>query len=214
MNHTTPVFAFDLHGVVFKKDIWRIIRKIATMPLSVRIVLLGFNPVFLYDFFSALYWQGSAEEIIVKLAQKYPVLAPYIPIGIDIANEQIVRADTVKIMRELKERGYRLLILSNIGITTFKLLQKKFPDVFELFDGYQVCGPENNWLQKPYKKAYEQFITFFNLAPESTIFIDDKKSNIKGALRVGIQAIHFTSATALANKLKALGINHHVSSEN
>lgn len=198
------VFVFDLHGVVFKKDIAGMIYAASKAPLSIRSLLLLGNPFFWYDFFILFFTRDSAEEIIRKLAHTYPSLEPYIDITIDTANEQLPIQKTVKIIKKLKQQGFRLLIFSNIGITTFRRLINKFPDIFTYFDGYQVTEPKNNWLQKPHKEAYKHFINSFDIDAYNIVFIDDKKSNIRTAQSLGMYGIYFKNEKNISEHIQRL----------
>ncbi len=203
-NPENTVFVFDLHGVVFHKDIAGMIRTIVKAPLSVHSFITFINPLFWYDFFTLFFSRGSTEEIICTLAHKYPSLKKYINVSIEIANKQLPTKETVKIIKQLKQQGFRILIFSNIGITTFQKLRKKFPDIFSYFDGYQVTEPADNWIQKPHKQAYEKFINTFNLFEYNIVFIDDKAQNIKTAKSLGIYGIHFNTVKDLYNHIHLL----------
>ncbi len=90
-------------------------------------------------------------------------------------------------IKELKEEGYKLYLLSNA------------PDIFEdhldyypilkIFDGLLFSGPIH--MIKPYHDIYEYFIEKFDLNKEECIFIDDKKLNVDAAIEVGIPAVVF-----------------------
>ena len=65
------------------------------------------------------------------------------------------------------------------------------------FEGIVVSGEEKT--RKPFKKIYDITINRFNLKPDETLFIDDNLRNIKGAKKLGINTIHYSSP----KKLKA-----------
>ena len=198
------VFVFDLHGVVFQKNLPGMIRAISKAPLSMGAFITLINPLFWYDFLLLLYKVDSAENIIKTLTKKYPHLEPYIDISLDIANEQLPTQKTVAIIKKLKEQGFPLLVFSNIGITTFKRLVKKFPELFSYFDGYQVAEPKDNWLQKPDIKAYKKFIDTFDLHAYNIVFIDDKKENISAGQASGMYGVYFKAIQDLKKHIERL----------
>ena len=94
---------------------------------------------------------------------------------------------TVRLIRELKERGYGLYVLSNMSKEYIEFL-RKLP-VFELFD-QQVVSCEIH-LGKPDLKIYQYLLDHCNLDPAETIFIDDRKDNVEVAAKLGITPFHF-----------------------
>lgn len=200
------VFVFDLHGVVFRKDFIGMARTARKVPLSTQLLQLIANPFFWYTFCRLVLTHGSTEEILYKLKDNYPTFKDYIPLAIDIINEQLPIEGTIALIEKLKKLGFRLYIFSNIGITTFKKLVDKFPAIFAHFDGYQVTDPADNWIQKPNWNAYKKFITSFNLESYNIVFIDDKKSNIRTAQAIGMYGILFTNSHDLLQSIKTLRV--------
>lgn len=94
---------------------------------------------------------------------------------------------TVRLIRELKERGYGLYVLSNMSKEYIEFL-RKLP-VFELFD-QQVVSCEIH-LGKPDLKIYHYLLDHCNLDPAETIFIDDRIDNVEVAAKLGITPFHF-----------------------
>jgi len=54
---------------------------------------------------------------------------------------------------------------------------------------------------KPSPTAYAAALTVLGAAPADVLFVDDSPSNVDGARRMGIAAVHFTSAEALRSEL-------------
>ena len=94
---------------------------------------------------------------------------------------------TVRLIKELKERGYKLYVLSNMSKEYIEFL-RKLP-VFDYFD-YEVVSCEVH-LGKPDKKVYQYLLDHCNLNPAETIFIDDRYDNVEVAEEVGITPFHF-----------------------
>jgi epoxide hydrolase-like predicted phosphatase len=96
-------------------------------------------------------------------------------------------APTVELIKELKAKGYKLYVLSNMSKEYIEYL-RKLP-VFEYFD-YQVVSCEIH-LGKPNPKIYEYLLSHCGLTASETIFIDDRKDNVEVAEQVGITPFHF-----------------------
>ena len=94
---------------------------------------------------------------------------------------------TVRLIKELKERGYKLYVLSNMSKEYIEFL-RKLP-VFKYFDE-QIVSCEVH-LGKPNLKFYQHLLDHCNLNPDETIFIDDRKDNVEAAAELGITPFHF-----------------------
>lgn len=83
----------------------------------------------------------------------------------------------------LKERGYKVYLLSNCSMQFYDYYQKK--SIFSHFDDYYISAKYH--LTKPRKEIYLDFLKRFDLKAEECIFIDDVKDNIDGARSVGMK---------------------------
>lgn len=96
-------------------------------------------------------------------------------------------APTAELIAELKAAGYKLFVLSNMSKEYIDFLREM--DLFKYFDG-QIISCEVS-LIKPEKEIYELLLERYNLEPEQTIFIDDRKQNVDAAAEIGIVPFHF-----------------------
>lgn len=88
-------------------------------------------------------------------------------------------------VRSLKEKGYRLYILSNYS-----------GDLFSY-----TCH-----LTKPEPEIYQHLIQKFSLTPDRCVFLDDTRANVEAAEQAGIHGIHFTGYEDGVSQLKKLGV--------
>ena len=95
---------------------------------------------------------------------------------------------TVKILSQLKEKGYNLYLLSNFHSLAFETICSKY-DFFKYFDGGIISYKEN--LLKPQAEIYTKLLETYNLNADECLFIDDTLVNIEAADRLGIKTIHF-----------------------
>ena len=59
---------------------------------------------------------------------------------------------------------------------------------------------------KPNKKMYTAALKKLKLKPNETVFIDNNLTNVKAARKLGIHAIHFTTAKKVENKLNEMRV--------
>lgn len=109
---------------------------------------------------------------------------------------------TVKIMRELKDAGYRLYYLTNIPVDIMDELRQR--DWFALFDGgIASCDVH---LCKPEPEIYTTLMQKCNLAYDESIFVDDNKINAQAAYNLGITGILYKNPKSFQRALGACGI--------
>lgn len=108
---------------------------------------------------------------------------------------------TVEILKELKQKGYKLYALTNWSAEKFPWAKENF-NFFTLFDGMVVSGQEK--CIKPFPKIYQILLSRYNLKAENCIFIDDNIKNVEAARELGFSAIRFTSPQELKNELSIL----------
>ena len=99
--------------------------------------------------------------------------------------------DIMCLIRELKQKGFKLYILSNMT-KHFINNQYKFP-ILKEFDGIVYSAPIK--MVKPNKEIYQYLLEKFNLNPTECVFIDDIKKNLATAARFGIKTFHYQSNT-------------------
>ena len=107
------------------------------------------------------------------------------------------------LIRELKERGYGIYLLSNAT----RALHSYFPRLpgADCFHGKFVSA---DWeLLKPQHEIYERFFAVFSLNPAECFFTDDAPANIEGARRAGMEgAVFYGDCARLRRELRAAGI--------
>jgi 2-haloacid dehalogenase len=89
--------------------------------------------------------------------------------------------------------------LTNWSAETFPVALKLFP-FLHWFEGIVVSGTEKT--RKPYAEIYQITLDRFKIKAEESLFIDDNERNIKGAMALGIDGIHFQSPQQLRKELE------------
>ncbi len=113
--------------------------------------------------------------------------------------------ETYELIKELKEKGYKIYLLSNATPRFFD----RYLDIpaFEYFDGLFISALYK--LLKPNREIYEAFCNKFSLNPTECFFIDDLEANIEGAKKYGMQGFQFKApdTTELRKALREQGVN-------
>jgi len=139
----------------------------------------------------------ATEELVVE----YPQYENWIRMYYDRWEDMLKDAlpETVSILKDIKSSGnYRIYALTNWSAETFHIALERF-DFLQLFEGILVSGAEK--MAKPDKAIYKLTLNRIDINPNKTLFIDDSLPNIKGAQTVGLNTIHFKSATQLKAEL-------------
>lgn len=107
-----------------------------------------------------------------------------------------------ELLAELKEKGYKLYLLSNAGPAH----DVYFPTLAgsEYFDGKVVSAYEHCW--KPMPEIYEILFKRFDLKAEECVFVDDLQENIDTANQLGMAGILFKGIGPLRDRLAELGV--------
>lgn len=115
-----------------------------------------------------------------------------------------INTSILPVVSQLQETGHRLGILSNTSRDHWEHCRRRFYIVAEAFPihtlSYEVHAA------KPDPAIYQAAAERAGTAPRDIFFVDDIAENVAGALAAGFDAIHYTSATALATELRRRGL--------
>ena len=146
-----------------------------------------------------LSWQ-KAEEIFVQRNPEYAceiheILAHY--------DEVLDPVDGMEeLVLELQNKGYRLLILSNVADRYWNL-KKRIPALSHIDE--QVLSYEEK-VNKPDRRIYETIIERYGLLSEECLFIDDRKENLEVPKQMGWLTCQFNGS----EKLREFLIRHSI----
>lgn len=111
---------------------------------------------------------------------------------------------TAEIMRDLRERGVRLVALTNWSAETFHHAPTMFPEVFAMFDDIVVSGAEG--VAKPDREIFEVLSRRLGHPIEGVFFVDDAVRNVDAARAAGMDSVRFTDADSLLRDLRDRGL--------
>ena len=100
---------------------------------------------------------------------------------------------------ELKERGYKMAVLSNFGRDAIGQLFTE-EERERLFDVIVASGDIG--ATKPHMKAYETVLRQLGVEPDEAVMVDDWLGNIEGAHAVGMQGVVFMSLLDARRRLE------------
>ena len=192
MNNITHI-AFDMGGVVLHIDHDQAVARFEEIGAAEAREYL--NPYHQQGLFGQL--EGgeiSAETFVTELSRL---------IGKPLTHEQCLYAwlgylkeipqhhlDTI---RQLREKGYRVCLLSNTNPFFFEWAESGAFDshghpIRDYFDSIYVSFQCK--LLKPSREIYEHVLRSEGIRPEQLLFIDDSERNTEAASALGIQTKH------------------------
>lgn len=104
-------------------------------------------------------------------------------------------------IRELKEKGYQVLVLSNIS----DKMVRENPEAMnfmEVVDGGILSYKEQ--VVKPGREIYERLLAMYDLKAEECVFLDDTKKNIDTAAELGFATVLFAGYEQAKEALEGL----------
>ena len=142
------------------------------------------------------------EDLIAAYCKKYPDDVEAIDWFIRHAEYMPVpRPKVWKMVHRLKEKGYRLYILSNYSEILFKK-HTQYADFIPEMDGIMVSYMINE--AKPDRVIYKALCDKYHLKPEECIFFDDRAENVQGAIDYGMQSKQVLSQDEFLKDLQEL----------
>jgi len=107
---------------------------------------------------------------------------------------------TTDVLRELRDRGVRLVALTNWSGETIHHLPEVFPATFALFTDIVVSGDEG--VAKPERAIFDVLARRLGHPLEGVVFVDDSAANVAAAAALGMDALLFAGTEELAQELR------------
>lgn len=134
----------------------------------------------------------TTEEAKEAYAKEVPEYREFIERIYQEMDKMLVQFEySIPWIKELKERGYRIYILSNWSKPAYEACQNTALSFLPLVDG--VVFSYKEFVIKPDKKIYEIICDRYDINPAEAVFLDDSEANIMSAREFGLHAIHFKS---------------------
>jgi epoxide hydrolase-like predicted phosphatase len=111
--------------------------------------------------------------------------------------------EMIALMRELKESGLKMAMLTN-NVREWEPLWRSMLPVDEIFE--EIVDSAFVGCRKPEARIYELTLERIGIPAEACLFVDDLQPNVEGAKAAGMSAVHFRdNAQAIAEIRAALG---------
>ncbi|WP_010258191.1 HAD family hydrolase [Treponema primitia] len=123
--------------------------------------------------------------------------------ALDLESWSRINADTVRLMEDIKNAGYKLGILSNMPHDFLAIARERYP-VFSLPHG-GIFSCESASI-KPEEKIYRDLFAALSLEPEELVFFDDMPVNIDKACSLGMRGFVWQDPDIARETLRGLSI--------
>ena len=144
----------------------------------------------------------TTEEVIDEFAKSAPAHRRYIEQIFEDPTKMISLFDyAIPWIQELKERGYRVYILSNWSKPTYYACLNNELRFLPLVDGAVFSFQEH--VIKPDKRIFEIICDRYHINPKEAVFLDDNAANVISSREFGINTIHFKSYEQGRSELEA-----------
>jgi putative hydrolase of the HAD superfamily len=184
------LYIFDLGNVIVDIDFNRVLgvwSNLSGTPLAVLSDRFSMGEVFQQHERGEI----SDEEFAAKLCDE---------MGVGLSFEQFaegwqavfvaLRPEVIDIMRGLREKGHRVVVLSNTNRLHTNYWPKHYPEVAEVADHLYLS--QDLGMRKPDANIYQLVLTVEGIQANQAVFFDDVEANIVAARALGITAIHVT----------------------
>ena len=111
-------------------------------------------------------------------------------------------ADTVSLLRRLRDAGRRLFYLSNMPLPYAEHLEREH-DFVSWFEAGVISARVRKI--KPEREIFDIAARQFGVEPHQLVFIDDVPDNVHAARQAGWQALHFVNAADCEAQLRVRG---------
>ncbi|WP_343214327.1 HAD family phosphatase [Dyella sp. ASV21] len=147
----------------------------------------------------------SWDEATAERRARFPEHAALIDAYQHRWEETLVGAidGTVALLDALRERGVRLLALTNWSQETFPVARQRYA-FLQWFEGIVVSGEER--LIKPDPRIYQRLLARYAVEPASALYIDDSQRNVDAAVALGMHGWWFQHPEGLRQHLMQWGL--------
>jgi putative hydrolase of the HAD superfamily len=144
----------------------------------------------------------GVADLVARIAARTGLAVPEVQQVVDgVPRELQPVADTVTLLRRLRDEGHELYFLSNMPAPYADHLERQHDFLGWFRDG--LFSARVN-LAKPDPAIFALAAQRFGAAPAALVFLDDHEPNVQAARAAGWAAIHFTGAAEAEAALRAL----------
>lgn len=134
---------------------------------------------------------ADSDEVVAAFSRKYPDEAESLAwLWGHPEKMHLPRPRVWEKVHQLKEKGYKIYLLSNYPKDLLDVHINDTPFVKDV-DGMMVSYMIH--ASKPEPAIYQALFEKYALKPETCVFFDDRKDNIEAAIALGMEGIQVTS---------------------
>ena len=196
---------FDFAGVLFHWQPQRLLRReiphVAHDDASAAHWVQHFFQSFEGDWGDFDRGSVGVADLVARIAARTGLAPPEVQRVVDgVPHELQPIADTVTLLRRLRDEGHELYFLSNMPAPYADHLERQHDFLGWFRDG--IFSARVN-LCKPDPAIFALAAQRFGAAPAELVFLDDHAPNVQAARDKGWAAIHFTGAAEAEAALRA-----------
>lgn len=144
----------------------------------------------------------TTSEATDLIAEKSSLQKEYISSLFNLRTKIIYPlTENIKLLPELKKKGFKLYYLSNFPLDFFEEVKKEY-DFFRYFDGGIISAEVRH--SKPDIKIYKILFEKYSLKPEECFYIDDMEINVRAAVSAGLKSYCYKGSSGLTDELQTM----------
>ena len=144
----------------------------------------------------------TTREAIDAIASKSTLTRAEIVHIFNLRTEIMFPLDqNVRMLPELRKKGYRLYYLSNFPIDIFEEVKTGYY-FFKYFDGGIISSEVK--FSKPDTEIYKILVKKYSLTPEECLFIDDVERNVMTAKTLGMKGLVTFGSQEISKEIESV----------
>jgi len=148
------------------------------------------------------YWTTRTREVGCLVGEDWQDMQTFVKRARGADVEAVIRPEAVAAIALARAAGCKLAVLSNeLDLFYGADFRQRLP-LLGLFN--VIVDATYTGILKPDPRAYESCLTELGVDAANAVFVDDQLRNIEGALRCGLQTVHFDVRDPAASYDKAL----------
>ena len=153
------------------------------------------------------YWTRRTREVGLLVGEDWQSMQTFVQRARGADVQAVIRPEAVAAIHAAKAAGCKLAVLSNeLDLFYGADFRQRLP-LLDLFD--VIVDATYTGILKPDPRAYQDCLAQLGVRAQDAVFVDDQERNIEGALRCGLQVVHFDvrePAASYGQALKLLGV--------
>lgn len=148
------------------------------------------------------YWITRTREVGRLVGEDWKDMQTFVQRARGADVQAVIRPEAVAAIHAAKAAGCKLAVLSNeLDLFYGADFRQRLP-LLDLFD--VIVDATYTGVLKPDPRAYQDCLAQLGVRAQQAVFVDDQARNIEGALRCGLQVVHFDVHEPAASYDKAL----------